>query len=218
MAKEQRVPPEGKEITPPADKEAADSAQPTTSYEPDEEALEERGDFATLVRHLRERIKRCEAERAEYLAGWQRSRADFINARKEAEGIREEQIAFATEELILKLIPAVDSFHVAFNNKEVWEKVDLNWRLGIQHIYRQLVDVLRKHGVTLNNPVGEHFNPKEHVIVAVVPTENKAEDGQILAVVQKGYTLHHKVIQPAKVKVGEYRPEAGGSVASAVAP
>lgn len=157
------------------------------------------------VKKLKEQLLACRKERQEYLDGWQRAQADFINARKREEEERGEFVRFSKKELIKELLPALDSFHTAFGNKEAWEKVDLNWRMGVQYIYSQLLGALQKHGITLIDPKpGEPFNPEKHASVGAVPVTEKEKDHTVVAVAQKGYALYDKVLEPARVKIGEY--------------
>lgn len=161
---------------------------------------------AEALKKLRERLALCHKERQEYLAGWQRAKADFINAKKREEEERGEFAKFSRKELIKELLPALDSFHTAFGNKNAWEKVDLNWRMGVQHIYAQLRGVLERAGVSVIEPkVGEPFNTERHESVATVHTSDQSQNHAVVEVLQKGYSLHGKIIQPAKVKVGEYK-------------
>lgn len=183
-----------------------DGSAVDVSYEPDADSDNAKDPEATL-RKLKEKLKRCETERAEYLDGWQRMKADLVNAKKALDEEKGRFVRFSQEGIIRELLPAIDSFHIAFGNKEAWEKVDLNWRLGIQHIYSQFITALERHGVKLLNPIGEMFNPKEHSAAGSVAVSEKKDDHRVMEVVQKGYSLHGKLMQPAKVKIGEY----GGS-------
>ena len=162
-------------------------------------------DTAELIKALKEKLKTSQKERQEYLEGWQRAKADYANLQKDEEKSRSEFAKFAKEGIIAELLPALDSFHIAFGNKTAWEKVDLNWRMGVQHIYTQLLSVLEKNGIQVTNPVGEKFNPKEHIAAGSIPTAEKEKDELITEVIQKGYTLYGKIIQPAKVMVAEYQ-------------
>ncbi len=158
-----------------------------------------------MITSLKEKLKLAQKEAGENLDGWQRAKADFVNAKKREEEERGEFVKFSKRELIKELLPALDSFHTAFGNKEAWEKVDLNWRMGVQYIYSQLLGSLEKHGITLIDPkVGEPFDPAKHASIESVPTANKAEDHTVHSVVQKGYALHGKILEPAKVKIAEY--------------
>lgn len=165
-----------------------------------EEAAEE------TIKKLREKLQNCQKEKGEYLAGWQRAKADFVNAKREEEKTVAQLAKFSSERVVRNIIPALDSFHSAFGNKTSWEKVDLNWRMGVQYIYSQLLAAMEKSGVMLIEPkIGEPFDAKKHESVSVVPTESERENHAISEVISKGYSLHGKVLQPAKVKLFEYR-------------
>ena len=174
------------------------------TIEPSEES-ENLKDPAEAVKKLKETIKTLRKEREEYLLGWQRAQADYANLKKDEDKSRREFGKFAQERLIGELIPAMQSFHMAFGNKEVWEKVDLNWRMGVQYIYSQLLAVLERSGITLIEPkVGDPFDPVRHASVESVPVDTEEKDHTVQAVMQKGFMLHDKILEPAKVKVGEY--------------
>lgn len=157
------------------------------------------------IKKLRTKLKECEKKSAEYLAGWQRARADFINFKKRDALEKEEFLKFAAEPVVLDTIHVMDSFDMAFGNKEHWEKADKSWRDGVEKIYAQLKKTLEKHGVTIDDPLGKDFEPLNHLAVEMVPVEKAEDDGKIAVVVQKGYLLHGRVIRPAKVKVGQMR-------------
>lgn len=156
------------------------------------------------VKKLRQKLELCIKEKQEYLLGWQRSKADFVNARKFDEENRNNFIKFSNQGLIEELLPVIESFEMAFGNKEAWEKVDKNWRTGVEYIYGKLVSTLTQHGLTELNPVGEKFNPAEHTSFENVPTDNPKEDHMIVAVVQKGYMLNGRIIKPPNVKVAVF--------------
>ena len=161
---------------------------------------------AETIKKLREKLKAMQKERDEYLAGWQRAKADFVNARKDEEKTMAQFVKFSSERVLRDIIPALDSFHSAFGNKENWEKVDLNWRMGVQYIYSQLLSAMEKNGVILVEPrVGELFDAKKHESVATIPVSDPEQNHTIVEVVQKGYALHGKILQPAKVKLAEYK-------------
>jgi len=175
------------------------------TFEPSEEA-ENLKDPAETVKKLKEEIRTLRKAREEYLRGWQRAQADYANLKKEEEKGRKEFAKYAQEGLVRDLLPAMQSFHMAFGNKDVWEKVDLNWRMGVQYIYSQLMSVLEQNGVKLIEPkVGDVFDPVSHSSVEAVPVERKEEDHTVREVMQKGFSLHGKIVEPARVKVGEFK-------------
>jgi len=157
-----------------------------------------------IIKKLREKLKKCVEEKQEYLDGWQRSKADFVNARKKEEELRKEIVSFAKEGLILDLLTSVDNFDMAFANKDVWESVDKNWRIGIEHIHSQFLKTLEEHGLEQFDPIDEQFDPARHDSVETVVVNERAYDHKIVEVMQKGYVLGGKVIRPAKVKVGRF--------------
>ncbi len=167
----------------------------------DEEGVE-RGAQAKL-KDLRDKLKKCEAEKLDYLTGWQRTKADMVNARKRDEERQKELVKYANEELILDILPVLDSFDMARSNKEAWEKVDKNWRMGIEHIQSQILGILQKNGLIELNPLGADYSPLEQEAIEMVPAEDPKQDGKIVLVMNKGYKLGDRVIRPPKVKVGE---------------
>ncbi len=170
------------------------------TFEPEEDNEEEAP--LAKIKKLKDELKTARKERDEYLTGWQRAKADFINARTEEEKSRAEFLKSANKELILDILSSVDSFDMAFANKEAWEKVDKNWRTGVEYIYNQLLNTLEQHGLKQLNPLGEAFDPNIHTSVESLPAEKEEDDHKILEVVQKGYTLHGSLIRSPKVKIG----------------
>ncbi len=156
-----------------------------------------------LQKKMREKLRVCEQEKKEYLDGWQRMRADFANARKEEELRRTELIKFASEGLVEDLLPVLDSFSMAFANKEAWEKVDPNWRKGVEYIHAQLFSVLESRGLAEVGALGDTVDPRSHVEIGQVPVDNPEQVGKVVEVTQKGYRLHSKIIRPAQVKGGK---------------
>jgi len=167
----------------------------------DDIVFEEDGDTGGELKKLRERLKKCVEEKQEYMDGWQRAKADFVNFKKEQEEVKKNTIKYAREDLIGEILPIVESFEVAFSNKEVWNRVDENWRVGVEYIYTQLMTVLGNNGIEQIGEVGIDFNPNEHDSIEVLKTNKKKDDNKISEVVQKGYKLHGKILRAAKVKV-----------------
>lgn len=158
------------------------------------------------IKKLREKIKKIEAEKQEYLTGWQRAKADMVNARKRDEEERREFSKFANERLIEDLIPVLASFDMAMGNKEAWEKADKNWRVGVEYIYSQLTKALTDNGLKELNPINEKFDHAHHEATSYEPVTEEKSNHIILQVIQKGYSLNGKVLKAPIVKVGEFRP------------
>lgn len=160
---------------------------------------------AEAVKKLREKLKKAEAEKQEYLTGWQRVKADMVNARKRDEEERKEFTRYANANLIEELLPVLESFDMAMGNKEAWEKADKNWRIGVEYIYSQLRKVLENNGLVEINPLNEKFDHAKHEAVSYEPVNDQKLDHVIIGVIQKGYSLNGKVMKVPKVKVGEFK-------------
>jgi molecular chaperone GrpE len=152
---------------------------------------------------LKAQIKDLQKKNAEIMDAWQRDKAEFINTRKRDEGDKAEFLKFAKADLISEIIPALDSFDNAMRNKEAWEAVDKNWRVGIEYIRTQLLNSLGNHGLKVINPIGEMYNASRDEALENVKVDDKKDDGKILDVVQVGYELNGKELRPPKVKVGQ---------------
>ncbi len=158
------------------------------------------------IKKLREKLKKAEAEKSEYLTGWQRAKADMINARKREEEDRKEFIKFANERLIEDLLPTLESFDLAMSNKEAWEKADKNWRTGVEYIYSQLKKALTDNGFAELIPkIGEKFDYAKHEAVSYESVLEQDKDHTIISIAQKGYSLNGKIVKVPKVVVGEFK-------------
>lgn len=165
---------------------------------------EEEGDPRAVLKKLRDRLKICEKEKIEYLGGWQRAKADYVNARKEEEKRFSELEPYIKQKILLELLPIADNFEMAFGNKEAWEKVDKNWRIGIEGMYSNLVNIFQSLGLEQVGAVGEKFDPSLHQAVGTVDVAEKEKSDMIQNLVQKGYKFKGKIIRPSKVVVGNY--------------
>lgn len=160
---------------------------------------------AEAIKKLREKLKKCEAEKSEYLTGWQRAKADLINARKRDEADRREFISFANERLIESILPVLESFDMAIGNQEAWEKVDKSWRVGVEYIHSQLKKALFDAGLEEIDPIGKDFDHNRDEASEYISVDKEADHHKIISVVQKGYSLNGKTVRPPKVKVGEFK-------------
>jgi len=175
-----------------------------TDLEFEEDTEHTTEDSKQIIAKLRERLKKAVEEKQEYLFGWQKAKADFINTRKKDEEANRQFAKFAKSDLVLELVSVLDSFDIAFANKGSWEKLPAEWRSGIERIHSQLMSVMSSNGLRELNPLGKVFDPTTEEAVSLVDTKNKDDDEKVLEVLQKGYLLHDKLIRPAKVRVGRY--------------
>ena len=162
-------------------------------------------DLKKTLKKFRADLKTCQKEKEEFLTGWQKERADFANYKKD-ENERKTMFSESMRERILtKFLTVIDSFNMAFSNKEAWEKVDENWRKGIEHIYTQMNAIFEEYGVKEIGKIGENFDANIHQSVEMVETDKKEQEHTVSNVIQKGYKLGERVIRPARVNVYEFR-------------
>lgn len=192
-------------------KESFDEAQDSTVASDNSEVLEfefnddGEEDLKKTLKKLRVDLKKAKAEKEEYLTGWQKERADFINYKKQEEDRKANFSESVRERILTRFLSVMDSFNMAFANKEAWEKVDENWRKGVEYIYAQLNTIFEEYGVRAIGEVGESFDHNIHHSIEMIPTDKKNEDHKIAEVIQKGYKLGDRVIRAARVNVFEYR-------------
>ncbi|PLV56953.1 nucleotide exchange factor GrpE [Thermotoga sp. SG1] len=148
----------------------------------------EKKDLSQECEELKEKYRELE----EYA---KRLKAEYENYREEVAREKRELIKNANEYLISKLIPILDDFERALNQKD-HEK---SFYDGVKLIYKKLLNTLEKEGLS-KIQVGETFDPFEHEAVERVETDD-VEEYTILEVLESGYKFHGKVLKPAKVKV-----------------
>ena len=144
-------------------------------------------------------LQECRKQKDEYLAGWQRARADFLNYKKEEIERMGEILKCAGEEFILKILPILDNLDLAEKKLPEDLKKDDNVK-GLLLIKTQISDFLKAQGVEEIKTVGEKFDPNLHEAVEQVEVKNK-ESGVIIEEAQKGYKINGRLLRPAGVKV-----------------
>lgn len=175
----------------------ADEKNDTISYEKSVDEESNEGKEERKIKKLKDELKRCEALQKEYLDGWQRAKADFINYRKD-EGKRYQDMARVIRgELVADLIRVLDSFEGALRSEMPKEAAR-----GIGMIQTQLEDILRKHGFEyIAVKPGEMFDPTKHESIGEI--ESSHPSGTIAEEAQKGYLVNGRVARPARVKLAK---------------
>lgn len=167
-------------------------------FEPEEE-LGDLGVAQAKLKKLKDELAAAKAERQEFLDGWQRCKADSVNARKEALAGAERLGMRAKEGLIEDIIPALDGFDMAAGSP-AWESVDAGWRSGIDQIRNQLLDALSRHGVERFGKVGE---PLDHAMHEAVEERDDlaGEPHSVVRILRYGYKMNDRILRPAQVIV-----------------
>ena len=184
----------------------------TTPPEPDDSEVLEfefnddgEENLKKTLKKFRAELKVCQKEKEEYLTGWQKERAEFANYRKQEDDRKSMFSESVRERILTRFLSVIDSFNMAFANKEAWEKVDDNWRKGVEYIYSQMNTIFEEYGVKPVGEEGEDFDPNIHQSIDVVETDKKEQDHTVANVIQKGYKLGERVMRPARVNVYEYK-------------
>ncbi|MDP2735398.1 MAG: nucleotide exchange factor GrpE [bacterium] len=146
-------------------------------------------------------LEKAIQERDEYLAGWQRSRADLMNYKKEEMERIGGLMRYAQEELLLKLLPVLDNLERAEKQASSQDK-ESSIVQGCLLVISQLREFLRNQGVETLHTEGEKFNPELHEAIGEEAVEGK-EPGAVLEEVERGYLFLGKLLRPAKVKIAK---------------
>ena len=151
------------------------------------------------VDELNKKLEECQKLRDEYLSGWQRSRADLLNYKKEEMERIGALISYAVEEMVLRFMPILDNFEVVEKKLPDDLKKEENVK-GLLQIKNQLHDFLKSQGLEEIKSLGEKFDPNLHEVVEEIEEKGK-EQGTIVEEIQKGYKIAGRLLRPAKVKV-----------------
>jgi molecular chaperone GrpE len=183
--------------------DAAASDATTSDVAASEDTAEEPADAAAegedAPRPEDGRIRELEEKIEELKGQLLRVHADFDNFRKRTRQEKEDLVKYAAKNVIVDLLAVVDNFDRALSalpDEEAYRDV----RTGVEMVHRQLLSVLEKHGVQPMDVVGKPFDPALHEAVMQEPADGK-EAGIVVQELQKGYTIHGKVLRPAMVKV-----------------
>ena len=153
---------------------------------------------AGKVEKLKREIEALKKEKQEYLDGWQRAKADYVNALKRFEDEKAGAIALGMTATLKSFIPALDSLARARSAGSIPE--------GFEGIAKQFEDAARALGLEPFGAVGERFDPMQHEALGQDTTEDAAQDDTVTAVLEHGWKSKGLVIRPAKVRVAAYAP------------
>jgi len=152
-----------------------------------------------------DRFAALEVERDEAVDRWKRTAADFDNFRKRVVREREGLVTLANEQLVKELLPILDDLERALVAASEHEEARLEE--GVRLVHRSLAELLGRHGVREIDTAGM-FDP--HVHEALLSQPSEADEGSVIDVVQKGYTLGDRVVRPARVVVAAAPPQPEG--------
>ncbi len=183
------------QVPPPETLQAKQDAEHLAEQSSVQPASEERGSAADPLKELKEKAQKAD----EYYDNYLRAVAELDNYRKRAIKERQHEVEAVQNNLLRGLLPIVDNLERAL--AQIKEQADSkNMQEGLGLISRQLHTFLDSVGLTPMACVGQQFDPHKHEAVLHVPSKDHP-DHYVLEEVQKGYTLHGRVIRHAVVKV-----------------
>jgi len=176
-----------------------------TTAEDDVTVDDESEDTPAVVAKLRERLKRCTAEKQEYLDGWQRSRADFANYKREETALHAHKEERIKADFAEALLPAIDAVWFAVKSP-AFKEASEQWQTGLQTISDSLKKSLDNFGVEyiMEPSNGNKIDFAQYEIVREVPTSDEKKDNVVENLHRPGLRVGEHVIRPAQVSVFVY--------------
>lgn len=157
---------------------------------------------STQEEHVKEEsnqaLEKIQAELLLYKDKYLRLAADFENYKKISQREQGVAVRFATESLVIALLPIYDNLQSAVATNS--EKNNLS--IGVEMVLKQLEDTLQKFGVKFFSAMGQSFDPNIHEAISQQENDD-VDEGSILFEYQKGCYLHERLIRPSRVVVSK---------------
>lgn len=151
-----------------------------------------------LMPSMEEQLQAAERKAQEHYDAWMYAKAEAENIRRRGHEDTEKARKFALEKFSGELLAVKDSMEAALAVENA--TVD-SYKSGVELTLKQLASVFEKFNILEINPAGEKFDPHKHQAISMVEAE--AEPNTVVQVLQKGYTLHERVLRPALVMVSK---------------
>jgi len=180
----------------------AHSSQSQTETPPAEqpEAQPQMEQESAQIDALQQELELAQAKIAENFEGWQRERADFMNYKKRIERDQAQTVQNITGGIVKKYLVVLDDMERALKHAPEAGGDVQAWVGGIELIFRKLQNLLESEGVQRIDADGQMFDPNLHEAISHEDSPDH-ESGQVIEVLQQGYTLGDRVLRPALVRV-----------------
>jgi molecular chaperone GrpE len=147
------------------------------------------------IASLQEKLTKSEQQRDDML----RTLADYENSRKRSARDLETERKFSHGKLAVDLLPALDNLERAVAAaKQAGDKGPLFQ--GVMATQAQILDILKRHGITIIESLGQPFDPHLHQAVTMMPSADQPAN-TVIQVLQQGFMIHDRVLRPASVIV-----------------
>ena len=166
----------------------------------DETAAEQAAAASQPSAEADEAVAAAQKERDAYKEQFLRAVADFDNYRKRIERERRELSEYAAADVLLDLLPIIDNFERALQAPATGDAEA--FKRGVELIHKQMLDLLKKRGVTPIEARGADFDPNFHQAVIHEASDDHRE-GEVMQELQRGYLLGDRLLRPAMVKVAK---------------
>ncbi len=154
-------------------------------------------DIDKMAQAFEQKAREADEAQNRYL----RTYADFENYRKRMQRDVADFKRYANEQMARELLNVADNLSLAIQHAAE-DGQSQGLREGVELVYKQLLSVLEKFGITTFSSHGEVFDPVKHDAVMQEITDDTA-DNTVLKVFQEGYMYHDKVLRHAKVSVSK---------------
>lgn len=162
------------------------------------ESAEQESASAELVEQLEAAQQQAQENREQYL----RAEAEMANLRRRVEKDVENAHKFGQEKLVKEMLTVADNLErtLAAIDKETEEVKPL--KEGVEMTLKGLLDTFEKLNIQAIEPHGHPFDPQLHQAMSMVENPD-VEPNTVIAVMQKGYTMHERLVRPAMVMVSK---------------
>lgn len=153
------------------------------------------------IQSLFDQIQKLTDEREGLLDQVLRARADFKNFRNRVEVEKQANLKFAAEKIAKELLPVLDNFERTVAHLDKGATVEM-LKGGVMAVERQMRSVLEAQGIRRIDAVGQPFDTDRHEALGFEENAD-VEEGHVAGEIEPGYTMHDKVIRPARVRVAK---------------
>ncbi|MGB4076358.1 MAG: nucleotide exchange factor GrpE [Minisyncoccia bacterium] len=157
---------------------------------------DEQGEASGKVTKLRAALETCRKEKQEYLDGWQRAKADYVNALKRFDEEKRSAVELGKVISVAAFLPVMDSLARAEGAGEIPD--------SFTSIAKQLHDAARALGLSHLGVVGEKFDPSIHEALGQDPTDDPTKDDTVTIVLEVGWKSKETTLRPAKVRIAHF--------------
>ena len=185
-----------------AENSTATSAQQESHAESEHETFDSDAENASSIE---EQLKAAVLERDTHYNSWMRAQADLENYRKRAQREAEEIRRYHTMSLMRDMLPGLDNLQRAISAAENSSNIE-ELLQGVRMVAGQFEAMLSNHALEPIEAAGKPFDPNKHEAVQQVPSAEYSPM-TVIEEIERGYTLHDRVVRPSKVIVSSGHSE-----------